>query len=129
MVTSISRQTKQSSNSPPCRAAEELCARTTKNKALPRHGHAKPSKSHKPSQRQSEALDPAVLELPNLAVLTNECAQAIREPDRHRERLAKAVDSSMGIISDSAVAVEVVSDENSEVGNMIDREHELTDFA
>jgi hypothetical protein len=88
----------------------------------------RPSKPHKSLQRQSEPLDPALLELPNLAVLTNERAQAIREPDRQRERLAKAVDRAMAVISDSAVAVEDVSDVNSEVRDTFDRERELTQF-
>jgi len=73
------------------------------------------SRPIKSQPRRAEAVDPAVLDLPNLAVLTAERAQAIREPDRLRERLAKAVENAMSIISDSAVAVEDVSDENSEV--------------
>jgi len=96
------------------RSDDEDEAPTPAPSRRPDAAHNRLSKPTKPQQRRAEP-DPAVLDLPNLAVLTAERAQAIREPDRLRERLAKAVENAMSIISDSAVAVEDVSDENSEV--------------
>jgi hypothetical protein len=79
---------------------------------------ARPSGRSTKQQRQTEQFDPAVLELPNLAFLTNEHAEAVRAPLMLQNRLAELVANAMSVISDTAVAVEDVSDENSEVARV-----------
>jgi hypothetical protein len=80
---------------------------------------ARPSGRSQKQQRQTETVvDPAVLELPNLAFLANEHAEALRAPLKLRDKLAELVANAMNVISDTAVAVEDVSDENSEVSRL-----------
>lgn len=80
-----------------------------------RRSDPRPSKPQGQSSAVGPAVGPAVADLPNLAVLANDRAQALREPDRFQQQLAKAAENAVNVISDSAVAVEDVSEENSGV--------------